>query len=80
MIVHIDAKSLEWICILWLAQDKVGIDELITSFKSGISIHDTNKERFKLPSKLIAKTFVFRQKAEVKLCELGELRVPTTPN
>jgi DNA polymerase I-like protein with 3'-5' exonuclease and polymerase domains len=56
MIVHIDAKSLEWVGIVWLSQDKVGIDEL----RRGIDQHTDNQARFKLPSRLIAKTFVFR--------------------
>jgi len=56
MIVHIDAKSLEWVGIVWLSQDKVGIEEL----NAGVDQHSDNQKRFRLPSRLIAKTFVFR--------------------
>jgi len=56
MICHIDAKSLEWVGIVWFSQDKVGIQELLKNFDQ----HTDNQNRFKLPSRLIAKTFVFR--------------------
>lgn len=56
MIVHVDAKALEWCGIVWFSQDKVGMQEL----HDGVDQHTDNQTRFKLPTRLIAKTFVFR--------------------
>lgn len=56
MILHGDAKSLEWVGIVYLSQDKVGIKELWEGFDN----HSDNQQRFGLPSRLIAKKFVFR--------------------
>ena len=43
-------------CVLYWSQDKVGIEEYLT----GVDIHETNQTRFKLPSRLVAKTLLFR--------------------
>lgn len=56
MIVSVDGGQLEWRCALFLSQDKVGIQELL----NGIDLHTANQERFGLPSRLIAKTYLFR--------------------
>lgn len=56
MIVNADAAQLEWRCAVHLANDPVGIEEIY----NGVKIHDRNKETFNLPSKLIAKKFIFR--------------------
>lgn len=56
MIINVDAKALEWVCVTYLSQDQVAIDEILNK----IDQHTSNQERFGLPSRLIAKTFVFR--------------------
>jgi len=62
MIVNVDAKSLEWCTYLYLAQDKVGIDEWhgVINDPSKNDIHSANQAAFNLPSRLIAKVFLFR--------------------
>jgi DNA polymerase I-like protein with 3'-5' exonuclease and polymerase domains len=56
MILNADAKALEWICATYLSQDSTAIQEI----KNEIDQHSDNQKRFALPSRLIAKTFVFR--------------------
>lgn len=56
MIISADAKGLETYCVAYLAQDKVLMQELI----DGLDVHGSNQEAFGLPSRLIAKVFVFR--------------------
>lgn len=56
MLINVDAKALEWVCALYLCQDPVGIKEYL----AGEDIHENNRNAFKLPSRLIAKTFLFR--------------------
>ena len=56
MLLQADAKQLEWIGATYLSQDKVAIDEILRE----VDMHSENQKRFKLPSRLIAKTFVFR--------------------
>ena len=56
MLLQADAKQLEWVGAAYLSQDKVAIDEIW----QGTDMHSDNQERFGLPSRLIAKTFVFR--------------------
>lgn len=56
MIVQADAKSLEWVVGAYLSQDKVAIDEIWNE----IDQHSLNQKAFNLPTRLIAKTFVFR--------------------
>lgn len=62
MIVNIDAKSLEWCTYLYLSQDRTGIDEWhnVINDPSKFDIHKDNQTKFKLPSRLIAKIFLFR--------------------
>ncbi len=55
-LINGDAKALEWVCALFLSQDKVGMNEYI----SGVDIHSVNQHDLHLPSRLIAKTFLFR--------------------
>ncbi len=56
MLVNVDAKAIEWVVAAFLSQDAVAIDEI----RRGVDQHNDNQARFKLPSRLIAKTFVFR--------------------
>lgn len=56
MIVNADVKGLEWVGVTFLSQDKVAYQEIINK----IDQHGDNQKRFGLPSRLIAKTFVFR--------------------
>ena len=51
-----DAKGLEWVCIVYLAQDETGMEEIW----NGVDQHLANQERFGLPEKRVAKFFVFR--------------------
>jgi len=51
-----DAKALEWVAAVFLAQDPVGTHELIT----GLDQHSLNQEAFGLPTRGIAKVFLFR--------------------
>lgn len=61
MILKVDGSQMEWRSYLEWSQDPVGIDEIrqVTAGKIP-SIHEANKSYFKLPTKLIAKTFLFR--------------------
>jgi DNA polymerase I-like protein with 3'-5' exonuclease and polymerase domains len=56
MLVACDASQLEWRVLLELAQDKVGISEILGKE----DVHSKNQIAFSLPSRLIAKTFLFR--------------------
>ena len=56
MLLQADAKALEWVCASYLSQDKVAYDEIWNN----IDQHTDNQNRLGLPSRLIAKTFVFR--------------------
>lgn len=56
MLVKIDAAQLEWRVLAWLSGDKVAIDEI----NSGMDFHAKNQEGFGLPSRLIAKIYLFR--------------------
>ena len=62
MIVQVDAKSLEWCTYLYLSQDPVGIEEWhgVLNDPTKNDIHRANEQAFKLPSRLIAKVFLFR--------------------
>jgi DNA polymerase I-like protein with 3'-5' exonuclease and polymerase domains len=55
-LVQADAKGLEWVGIVYLSQDAVGIVEIT----QGEDQHLKNQERFGLPTKKVAKFFVFR--------------------
>lgn len=57
MIVNVDAKALEWYAAVYLSQDKVGMQELIDG---KVDQHTDNQRRLGLPSRLIAKIFLFR--------------------
>jgi DNA polymerase I-like protein with 3'-5' exonuclease and polymerase domains len=56
MLLQADAKALEWVCATFLSQDETAIKEIW----DGTDQHSDNQLRFGLPSRLIAKTFVFR--------------------
>ncbi len=56
MLINIDVKGLEWVTVVWFAQDKVGMDEIVT----GVDQHAINQSVFGLPERRIAKIFVFR--------------------
>lgn len=56
MLVSVDAKQLEWRTILELSRDEVGIAEVL----EGQDTHDLNRIAFNLPSRLIAKIYLFR--------------------
>jgi DNA polymerase I-like protein with 3'-5' exonuclease and polymerase domains len=55
-VIQADAKGLEWVGIVYLAQDQVGLAEI----GNGVDQHLANQERFGLPEKRVAKFFVFR--------------------
>lgn len=56
MIVNADAKAVEWCVGSWLANDLVALEEIIR----GVDMHTDNQGKFGLPSRLIAKKFIFR--------------------
>ena len=56
MLLQADAKQLEWVGATYLSQDPLAIEEILNE----VDQHTDNQERFGLPSRLIAKTFVFR--------------------
>lgn len=56
MLVNVDVKSLEIVVAATLSQDRVLMQELI----DGVDIHLMNQNLLNLPSRLIAKLFVFR--------------------
>ena len=62
MIVNVDAKSLEWCTYLYLSQDPVGLEEWqgVIDDPTKYDIHKANQAAFNLPSRLIAKVFLFR--------------------
>jgi DNA polymerase I-like protein with 3'-5' exonuclease and polymerase domains len=55
-LIQADAKALEWVCATFLSQDQTAIKEIWDN----VDQHTDNQKRFGLPSRLIAKTFVFR--------------------
>ena len=56
MLVNADFRALEWLGVVFLSKDQVGYREIHAS----IDQHTENQKAFALPSRLIAKTFVFR--------------------
>ena len=62
MIVNVDAKALEWATYLFLSNDKVGIEEWngVVNDPNTNDVHRSNQAAFNLPSRLIAKVFLFR--------------------
>lgn len=57
MLIQVDAKALEWVVCVYLAQDKVGIQELTYQ---DYDMHTENMKTFGFPSRGIAKIFIFR--------------------
>jgi DNA polymerase I-like protein with 3'-5' exonuclease and polymerase domains len=56
MIINADAKALEWFGAVYLSKDKVGYEEIL----NGVDQHKQNELQFGLPSRDVAKRFVFR--------------------
>lgn len=56
MLINADIKGLEVSCAAFLSGDTVLTQELL----SGVDIHGDNQAQFNLPTRLIAKTLVFR--------------------
>jgi len=56
MLVTVDASQLEWRTVLELSRDEVGIREVV----EGEDTHSLNQRAFELPSRLIAKIYLFR--------------------
>jgi len=56
MLVNADVKALEIVCAAHLFNDKVMQQEIIDK----VDIHENNRVAFSLPTRLIAKTLVFR--------------------
>src|SRR5579864_691463 len=55
-LVNIDAKQLEWVCAVYLSGDKIGREELLAE----LDIHADNQTRLGLPTRTVAKTFLYR--------------------
>lgn len=56
MLIQCDASGLEWRILVLLSGDKTAIEEI----NSGADIHSLNQAALELPSRLIAKKFLFR--------------------
>lgn len=56
MLIEVDAKGLEWVCAVYLSGDKVGREEL----SKGIDQHADNQTTLGLPTRHLAKIFLFR--------------------
>jgi DNA polymerase-1 len=56
MLLQADARQLEMVAAAYLSQDKVMMREIW----DGVDMHADNQLKLNLPSRLIAKTFVFR--------------------
>lgn len=56
MLVQADAAQLEWRTALFLSKDPTGIREIL----EGQDTHSLNQQAFALPSRLIAKIYLFR--------------------
>ncbi len=56
MIISVDGKAIEWLVCAYLSGDKIAHEEITKN----VDQHTENQKRFGLPSRLIAKTFVFR--------------------
>ena len=56
MLIQVDASQLEWRTALEISKDWVGINEIL----EGEDTHAKNQAAFGLPSRLIAKIFLFR--------------------
>jgi hypothetical protein len=60
MLLKVDAAQLEWRVKVFLAQDKVGMLEIEEMEAGRFDIHTDNEKNFKLPSRTIAKNFVYQ--------------------
>lgn len=56
MIINGDATGIEWRVVAHQSGDKTAIEEI----NNKVDVHSVNKARFKLPERVIAKTFLFR--------------------
>lgn len=56
MLIACDASQLEWRTVLELCRDPVGIQEILDK----ADVHSLNEHAFNLPSRLIAKIYLFR--------------------
>jgi len=56
MLINVDAKQLEFVAAAYLSKDTVAYKEI----RNNEDIHEDNRKRLKLPTRLIAKTFLFR--------------------
>lgn len=56
MLINADASQLEWRVVAHLSEDKTAIAEIL----EGRDFHRENQDAFKLPSRLVAKVFLFR--------------------
>ena len=56
MLLKCDAAQLEWRVLAWLANDPIAIKEI----NADIDFHSENQKLFNLPSRLIAKIYLFR--------------------
>lgn len=56
MLIKVDAAQLEWRTKVFLAQDEIALEEII----NGRDLHTENQNQFGLPSRLVAKVFLFR--------------------
>jgi DNA polymerase I len=56
MLIQADASQLEWRTILELSNDSVGLGEVLNDEDT----HSNNQQAFELPSRLIAKIYLFR--------------------
>ena len=56
MLLNADVSALEWVCAAYLSQDETAKKEIWDK----VDQHTDNQNRFGLPSRLVAKTFVFR--------------------
>lgn len=56
MIANLDAAQLEWRVVAHNSGDKTAIQEI----KDGMDFHSDNQDKFKLPDRLVAKKFLFR--------------------
>lgn len=55
-LINIDAKQLEFVAATYLSKDKIAYNEIRNEFDT----HEDNKQRFGLPTRLVAKTLLFR--------------------
>ena len=56
MFISCDAKQLEWRTVVELSGDQTALTEIL----QGQDTHELNRQAFELPSRLIAKIYLFR--------------------